>query len=70
LFVGGVVVHDQVQLHSRVDLRHVLEEAEELVAAMPRVTGVGDLAGGYLQRGEQRRCAMSDLAVNGIPHIP
>ena len=45
VFMGGVVVHDQVQLHPRVGLRDLLEEFEELIAAVPRITGIGDLAG-------------------------
>jgi len=36
---------------------HLGEEREELLVAMPREAGVGDLAGGHLEGGEQRRRA-------------
>ena len=47
----------------RVGLGDLLEEAQELLVAVPRVAGVGDLAGGDLQRGEQGGGAVADVVV-------
>jgi hypothetical protein len=60
VFVGGVVVADQVERDSRVGLRYLLEEPEELLMAMPRQAGLLDPAGSDLQRGEQRRGAITE----------
>ena len=51
--MGGVVVADDVQPSPRVGLGDLLEEAQELLVAVPGQAGVDDLAGGYLERGEQ-----------------
>jgi hypothetical protein len=48
LFVGGVVVGDQVQLPIRIGAAQVFEECQELLVAMPRFALPGDLAGGDL----------------------
>ena len=63
VFVGGVVVDHDVQLAPRVGLRDLLEEAQELLVPVPRVAGVGHLAGGHLQRREQRRGAVPHIVV-------
>jgi hypothetical protein len=42
-----------VQLHPSVGRGDVLEEAQELLVPVPQVAGVGDLAGGHLERREQ-----------------
>jgi len=52
--MGRVVVDDDVQLHPGVGLRDLFEELQELFVAVPRVAGVGHLAGRDLQRREQR----------------
>jgi hypothetical protein len=44
-FVGGVVVHHQVQLSLGVGAGYLLEEAQELVRPVPGLVGGGDLAG-------------------------
>ena len=51
---------------ARVGLRDLLEEPQELLVPVPGVAGVGDLAGGDLQRGEQRGGAVPDVVV-GAP---
>ncbi len=66
VFVGAVVVAHDVQLAARVGLGDLLEELEELAVAVVLVAGVGDLAGGDLQRGEQRGGAVTDVVV-GAP---
>jgi hypothetical protein len=53
VLVGGVVVHHDVQLPTRVGLGDELEEGQALAVAVMRTAGVGHLAGGYLQGGEQ-----------------
>ncbi len=63
MFVGGVVVADDVQRHARVGLGDLLEEFEELLVAVVGVAGVGDFAGGDLQRGEQGGGAVADVVV-------
>ena len=55
VLVGGVVVADDVKSLARVGLGDLLEEAQELLVAVPGVAGVGHLAGRHLQRGEQPR---------------
>ncbi len=42
-----------------------LEEAQELLVAVPRVAGIGDLAGGDVQGGEQRGGAVAAVVVAG-----
>jgi hypothetical protein len=61
--MGGVVVHDDVQLPARVCLRDLPQEPQELLVAVPGVTGVGDLAGSDLQAREQRGGAVPDIVV-------
>jgi len=41
MFVGGVVVDHDVQLATRMGLRDVFEETQELLVPVPRVAGVG-----------------------------
>src|SRR5215218_8444711 len=45
VFVGGVVVTDQMQLLSRVGLRHLLEELQELLVAVSGQARLLDPAG-------------------------
>ncbi len=59
--VGCVVIHDQMQFLVGVGLRNVFEEPQKLLAAVPRLGDSGDLAGGDLQRCEQRRRAVTDV---------
>lgn len=43
-FVGGVVVHNQVQIFGRVGLGDLGEEPQELLVPVPRLAQPGDLA--------------------------
>ena len=53
VFVGGVVVHHQVQRAGRVGPGDLAQEGEELLVPVPGFAGRGDLPGGDLQRREQ-----------------
>jgi hypothetical protein len=53
MLVGAVVVHDEVQLASGVGTGDLLQEGEELLVAVPVITGLGDRAGGHLEGGEE-----------------
>src|SRR6187200_2926057 len=73
--VGGVVVADDVQSPPRVGLGYLLEEAQELLVTVPRQAAVDDLAGGDLERGEQRGGAVFkvlglDVVVSGLLRHP
>ncbi len=61
VFVGGVVVRDDVQLDPRVGLGDQLQEAEELGMGVSLVAGVGHLACRDLQGREQGRGAVADV---------
>jgi len=70
--VGGVVVADHVQLHPRVGLGDLFEEAQELLMAMPGQTHLLDPPGRAhlldppgrdLQRGEQGGGAVANVVV-------
>ena len=63
MLVGGIVVDYQVQPATRVGLRDLLEELEELLVAVPRVAGVGDSPGSNLQGREQGGGAVTDVVV-------
>jgi len=63
VLVGGVVVDDDVQLDTRVGLRDVAQEPQELLVPVPGVAGVGDLAGGDFESGEQRGGAVPDVVM-------
>ena len=65
-FVRGVVVHHQVQLAVGIGLRDLLEEPQELLVPMPWLRPGGHLAGGDLQRREQRGGAVPAVVV-GAP---
>jgi hypothetical protein len=54
VFVGGVVVTDDMQLLPGVSLGDLFQEAQELLVAVAGIADVGHLASGDLQRGEQR----------------
>jgi hypothetical protein len=60
VFVGGVLVHHQVQSPARVGLGDLFEEPQELLPGQARL---GDLAGGHLERGEQGGGAVADVVV-------
>ena len=66
VLVGVVVVEHDVQPAARVGLRDQFEEVQELGLAVTLVAAVGDLAGGDLQRGEQRRGAVALVVVGGL----
>ena len=55
----GVVVAHHPQLAAGAGGGHLLQEPQELAVAVPRVAGIGDRAGGYLQGGEQCSGAMA-----------
>jgi len=65
-FVGGVVVHDQVQLALGVGAGDLLEEPQELLMPVPRPAGRGDLAGRDLQGGEQGAGPVPDVVVGAF----
>lgn len=63
-FVGGVVVRDQMHVrpirHTRVDL---FEKVQELARAVTLVAFADHRAGGNVERGEERRRAVTDIGV-------
>jgi hypothetical protein len=64
VFVGGVVVADDVQLDTGMGFGDQLQERQELGVGVPRIAGVGgDLAGGDLECGEQAGGAVADVIV-------
>src|SRR4051812_27526492 len=65
-FVGGVVVHHQVQLPVGVGAGDVFEEGEELLVPVTVLAHSGDLAGGDLQRREQGGGAVPDVVVGAL----
>ena len=66
VLVRGVVVADDVQFGTRVGGGGLFQEAQELLVPVLRVAGVGDLAGGGVERGEQAGDAVPGLVV-GLP---
>jgi hypothetical protein len=62
-FVGGVVVHHQVQLGVGVGAGDLFQEGQELLVAMPGLAGAGHGAGGDLQGGEQGGGAVPHIVV-------
>src|ERR1022692_987611 len=64
VLVGPVVIQDDVQAGAGVGGGDLLEEPQELLVAVPGVTGVGgDLPGGDLQGGEQGGGAVALVVV-------
>ena len=63
MLVGGVVVHDQVQLLVVVAAGGVAQEDQEVLVPVPWFAHCGDLAGGDLEGGEQRGGAVPDVIV-------
>ena len=63
MVMGGVVVQHEVQLTPGIGAGDLLTEHQELGVAMSIEAAVGDLAGGDLQSGEQRRRTMPDVVV-------
>jgi len=55
-----------VQLAGGVGAGDLLEEPEELLVAVPRPAGRGDLAGGDLQGGEQGAGGVPDVVVGAL----
>ncbi len=70
VLVGVVVVEHHVQLSTRVGLGDLAQEVAELGLAVPVVALVSDLAGGDLQRGEQRRGPVAAIVVGGLLRQP
>ena len=72
-FVGGVVVHDDVDIEPVRDIGiDLLEEVEELGCPVALVTLADHEAGGHVERGEQRCRAVADIVMGpplGIPGI-
>jgi hypothetical protein len=66
VLVGGVVVVDDVQAHRRVGGGDLLEEPQDLLVPVAGVAGVGDLAGGGVQGGEQASHPAAGVVV-GLP---
>ena len=66
MLVGGVIVHDQVQLLVGVAAGEVAEEDQELLVPVPWFAHAGDLAGGDLERGEQGGGAVPDVVVGAL----
>src|SRR3954447_5853027 len=62
--LGQVVDHD-VQLAAGIGGGDLLEEGQELLVAVPVGAGLGDLAGGHLEGGEQRGGAVPDVIEAG-----
>ena len=64
MLVGAVVVDDEVEIevwaHAGVD---VLEEAQKLLVAMPRLALGDDLAGGHVQGGKEVGGTVTDVAM-------
>jgi hypothetical protein len=52
VLVGGVVVHDQMQLLVGVAAGEVAEKDQELLVPVPRLATTGDLTGSDLERGD------------------
>src|SRR5512135_3850433 len=65
MLVGGVVVDHDVQFAARIGAGDLLEERQELLMAVPVGAGLGNLAGGYFQRGEQGRGAVPEVVEAG-----
>ena len=66
VLVGGVVVADHAQFGAGVGGGDLLEEAQELLVAVPGVAGVGDRPGGDLQGCEQAGDSAPGVVV-GLP---
>ena len=55
MFVGGVIVDDQVEIQLRGSLGvDLLEETDEFLMPMPRETIANDMAINHVECGEQR----------------
>ena len=61
MFVGAVVVADQMQLQLRVTSGQRLQKGDELQVPMATVAASVDLAAGHLQRGEQAGGAVASV---------
>jgi hypothetical protein len=66
LCVRGVVVANHPQFAARAGGGGLRQEPQEPVMPVPGVAGVGDLAGGHLQGGEQGGGAVAGMVV-GVP---
>ena len=64
MFVGAVVVHDQVQFQIRLVFAiQPAQEFDELLVAVMRITLAAYLTAGCVERGKQGRCSVSDVVV-------
>ena len=70
VLVGGVVVRHDVQRRAGIGFRDLAQEPQEFLVPVPGVAGVGDLAGRYLQGGEQRGGAVPDVVMGLLLRIP
>ena len=70
MLVGGVVVHDQMQLLVGVAAGEVAEEDQELLVPVPWSCKAGDLAGGDLERGEQGGGAVPHVVMGAFLGLP
>ena len=70
MLVGGVVVHHQVQLGAvagvGVGTSQMLQEAQELLMAVPGLAEPGDLPGRDLERGEQCGGAVTEVVMGAL----
>src|SRR6516164_7264166 len=63
-FVGGIVIHDDMDIEPLRDFRiDLLEEVQELSCPMPLVAFADDEPGGDIEGGEQRGRTMAQVAV-------
>ena len=65
VLVGGQVVDHDVQLAAGIGRRDLVEEGQELLVPVALGARLGHLAGGHLQRGEQRGGAVPDVVEAG-----
>ena len=70
MFVGGVVVHDDVQVQFgrgvRIDLA---QKGDELGVPVPRLAAADDLATGHVQSGKERGRAVALVVMRVIPFL-
>ena len=66
---GLVIAHD-VQRSAGIGPGDLAQEPQEFLVPVPGVAGVGDLAGGHLQGGEQRGCAVPDVVMGLLLGYP
>ena len=68
--VGGVIVHDEVDVEIGRDIAFDLaQEAQELASAMAGIAAPDDLAGGGVESGEQAESSVARVGVRFIDSI-